>query len=160
VDPAPRSDGKPTPLLETPFGEGAPVFSPDGRQLAYVSNESGRTEIYTRPFPGPGQSVTISTDGGNEPVWSRTGRELFYRSGDAMMAVDITAGPGFAAGRPKRLFERPFESSLTFWANYDVASDGQRFLMVKRLDQNEAPAQINVMLNWGDELKRLVPRSR
>jgi eukaryotic-like serine/threonine-protein kinase len=156
----PDQNKRPTPLLETPFGEGAPVFSPDGRQLAYVSNESGRTEIYIRPFPGPGQSVTISTDGGNEPVWSRTGRELFYRSGDAMMAVDITAGPGFAAGRPKRLFERPFESSLTFWANYDVASDGQRFLMVKRLDQDEAPAQINVMLNWGDELKRLVPRSR
>jgi eukaryotic-like serine/threonine-protein kinase len=153
----PDQKGKPKPFLTTPFGEGAPVFSPDGRWLAYVSNESGRTEIYVRPFPGPGEALTISTDGGNEPVWSATGRELFYRSGDAMMAVGITTSPAFAVGKPRPLFEKPFESSFTFWPDYDVTPDGQRFVMVKRIDQDEAPAQINVMLNWLDELKRRVP---
>ena len=72
---------------------------------AYVSNESGRNEIHVRPFPARVRRSTISTEGGNEPVWSRNGRELFYRSGDAMMAVDIVTSPMFAAGKPRRLFE-------------------------------------------------------
>jgi len=156
-----RSDqgGKPAPFLETPFGEGAPAFSADGRWLAYVSNESGRNEIHVRPFPGPGEKVTISTEGGNEPVWSRSGRELFYRSGDAMMAVDIVTSPVFAAGKPRRLFEGNYETSTALWPNYSVAPDGQRFVMVKRIDREAAPAQINVVINWFDELKRLVPTS-
>jgi serine/threonine protein kinase len=154
-----RSDrpGKPAPFLETPFGEGAPTFSPDGRWLAYVSNESGRNEIHVRPFPGPGEEVTISAEGGNEPVWSRNGRELFYRRGDAMMAVDITTSPVLKVGKPRRLFEKPYELSSLFWPEYDVTPDGQRFMMVKRIDQDDAPAQINVVLNWFEELKRLVP---
>jgi Tol biopolymer transport system component len=153
----PDQKGKPTPFLATPFGEGAPKFSLDGRWLAYVSNESGRPEVYVRPFPGPGESLTISMEGGNEPVWSQTGRELFYRNGDAMMVADITTSPAFAAGKPRRLFEKPLESSLTFWPNYDVTPDGRRFVMVKRLDEDAELAQINVVLNWADELKRRVP---
>ena len=155
----PDGKGKPTPFLETPFAEGAPTFSPDGRWLAYASNESGRNEIYVRPFPGPGEKVTISAEGGNEPVWPRNGRELFYRSGGAMMAVDITMNPTLSAGKPKRLFEKPYELSLALWPNYDVTPDGQRFMMVKRIDDN-VPAQINVVLNWTEELKRLVPPGR
>jgi eukaryotic-like serine/threonine-protein kinase len=155
----PDQKGKATKFLETPFGEGAPVFSPDGRWLAYVSNESGRPEIYVRAYPA-GQSLTISAEGGNEPVWARTGRELFYRSGNAIMAVDVAPSPTLAVGKPRLLFERPFDSSSTFWPNYDVSLDAQRFIMVKRLDQDESLAQINVMLNWGDELKRVVPLTR
>jgi eukaryotic-like serine/threonine-protein kinase len=148
-------DGKPTPVLQTQFAEGAPTFSPDGRWLAYVSNETGRNEIYIRPFPGPGERLTISTEGGNEPVWPPRSRELFYRNGDAMMAVEIATGPTFTVGKPRRLFERPYERSQAFWPNYGVTADGQRFVMVKRIDQGEAPTQINVVVNWFDELKKV-----
>jgi eukaryotic-like serine/threonine-protein kinase len=147
---------KPTAFLATPFAEGAPTFSPDGRWLAYVSNDSGRNQVYVRPYPGPGESLTISTEGGNEPVWAKSGRELFYRSGDAMMAVDFTSTPTLAIGKPRRLFEGPYELSSSLWPDYDVAADG-RFLMVKPINRNETPAQIYVVLNWFEELKRLAP---
>jgi serine/threonine-protein kinase len=146
-------------FLETPFAEGGPAFSPDARWIAYVSGESGRNEIYVRPFPGPGEKVTISTDGGNEPVWARNGREIFYRIGDAMMSVSVSTGPTLNAGRPERLFEKPYDPTQALWANYDVAPDGQRFLMLKAIEQPGAPAQINVVVNWYDELKRLAPPS-
>ena len=109
------------------------------------------------PFLGSGEKLTISTQGGNEPVWSRNGRELFYRSGDAMMAVEVTTNPLLSAGRPRRLFERPYEVSSALWPDYDVSTDGQRFLLVKMIESFDAPAQINVVLNWSEELKRLVP---
>jgi eukaryotic-like serine/threonine-protein kinase len=152
--------GKATPFVETGFGEGGPAFSSDGRWIAYVSAESGRNEIYARRFPSAGETVTISTEGGNEPVWSRNGRELFYRSGDAVMAVDVATTPTFTAGKPRRLFDKRYEQSLALWPAYDVTSDGQRFVMVKRLDQDDAPAQINVVTNWFDELKRTVAQTR
>jgi Tol biopolymer transport system component len=147
---------KPSVFLQTPFGEGAPSFSPDGRWIAYVSNESGSNQIYVRAYPGPGEKITISTEGGNEPVWSRSGREIFYRNGDAMMSVPVTPGPALMTGKPQRLFEKPYEPTLALWANYDVTGDGQRFLMLKTIEQAESPPQINVVLNWFDELKRLV----
>jgi len=153
----PAGTGSPRPFLETPFGEGAPAFSPDGRWVAYVSNESGRNEIYVRPYPGPGEKLTISTEGGSEPIWSRTGRELFYRNGDAMMSVGISAGPPLEVGSPRRLFERPYESTLALWPDYDVTPDGQRFLMVRTLEQHESPPQINVVVNWFSELQQRVP---
>ena len=151
------AERKATPFLETPFVEGAPALSPDGRWVAYVSGESGRSEIHVMPFLGSGEKLTISTEGGNEPVWSRNGRELFYRSGDAMMAVEVTTSPLLSAGRPRRLFERPYEVSHALWPDYDVSTDGQRFLLVKAIESFDAPAQINVVLDWSDELKRLVP---
>ena len=103
-----RGDRKAQPFLRTPFNEGAPRFSPDGRWLAYISDESGRYEIYVQPYPGPGGKWQISTEGGTEPVWNPNGRELFYRSGDKMMAVDIATQPSFAAGKPRMLFEGPY----------------------------------------------------
>jgi eukaryotic-like serine/threonine-protein kinase len=148
---------KPSLFVDTPFGEGAPTLSPDGRWIAYVSSESGRNEIYVRPFEGAGEKITISSEGGNEPIWSANGREIFYRSGDAMMSVSVAAGPTLNVGRPQRLFERPYDPSLALWRNYDVTPDGQRFLMLKTIEQDEAPAQINVVLNWFEELKRLAP---
>jgi Tol biopolymer transport system component len=152
------SDRKAQPILQTPFNESVPAFSPDGRWLAYISDESGRYEVYVQPYPGPGGKWQISTEGGTEPVWNTNGRELFYRSGDKMMAVDITTQPGFAAGKPRMLFEGQYQPTPVTFPNYDVAPDGQRFLMLKPVDQAQAaPTQINVVLNWFEELKRRVP---
>jgi Tol biopolymer transport system component len=154
-------DRKARPFLQTPFNEGGPVFSPDGRWLAYQSDESGRSEIYVRPFPGPGGKVQISTEGGTEPVWSRNGWELFYRNGDKMMATAIETKSGFVAGKPKLLFEGHYETSMyAFEPNYDVGPDGQRFLMIKGSEQESAATQLNVVLNWSDELRRLAPTGR
>ena len=144
-------------FLGTPATEGAARFSPDGRWIAYVSDESGRPEIYVQPYPGPGGKWQISVDGGIEPAWNPNGRELFYRSGDKMMAVAVTTQPMFTAGRPTMLFEGTYLAS-TFpltGVTYDVTRDGQRFLMVK--DQAASATQINVVVNWFEELKLLVP---
>jgi len=145
------------PFLRTPASEGAARFSPDGRWLAYTSLESGRAEIYVQPFPGPGGKWQISTEGGTEPVWNPDGRELFYRQGDRMMAVDIVTQPAFSAGRPKLLFQEPYLLSAGNLPAYDVSLDGQRFLMVRESQQEQPPTQINVVLNWFEELKRVAP---
>jgi eukaryotic-like serine/threonine-protein kinase len=155
------SDRKAQPFLQTPFNESAPRFSPDGRWLAYVSDESGRYEVYVQPFPGPGGKYPISTEGGTEPVWNPKGRELFYRSGDKMMAVDIATQPSFSAGKPKVLFEGHYQPTPLTFPNYDVSPDGQRFLMLKPVEAGEgAPTQIDVVLNWFEELKRRVPAGK
>jgi eukaryotic-like serine/threonine-protein kinase len=155
------SDRKPQPFLQTPFNESVPRFSPDGRWLAYISNESGRYEVYVQPYPGPGGKWQISTDGGTEPAWNPNGRELFYRSGDKMMAVGIATQSGFAAGKPRMLFEGRYERSPATSPNYDVSPDGQSFLMLKPSEQEAAaPTQINVVLNWFEELKRRVPADK
>jgi Tol biopolymer transport system component len=152
------SDHKARPFLKTRFNESVPAFSPDGHWLAYISDESGRYEVYVQPYPGPGGKLQISTEGGTEPAWNRNGRELFYRSGNKMMAVDIATQPGFAAGKPRMLFEGSYQPTLTTIQNYDVSPDGQRFLMLKPPEQSETgPTQINVVLNWFEELKQKVP---
>ena len=146
------------PLVVTPFNEVSALFSPDGRSLAYVSDRSGRQEVYVQPFPGPGEPRQVSTDGGTEPVWARNGRELFFRQGEKMMAVDVALTPGFTASRPRLLFEGRYEVSflVTGQRFYDVSPDGQRFLMVKS-DTPTAPRQLHLVVNWFEELKRLVP---
>ena len=153
------SDRKAQPFIRTPFNETVPQFFPlDGRWLAFVSNESGRNEIYVQAYLGPGGKWQISTDGGTEPVWNRNGRELFYRNGNKMMAVDITTQPGFSAGKPHILFEGPYVPTPATFPNYDVSLDGQRFLMLKPSEQEQAAqTQINVVLNWFEELKQRVP---
>jgi len=145
-------------LLQTSFEEHTGMLSPDDRWLAYVSNESGREEIYLTPFPGPGGKWQISTEGGTEPLWSRDGRELFYRSGEKMMAVAISTEPELTPGKPTLLFEGRYQTGLVGaspGSNYDVARDG-RFVMI-RAEEGSGPTQINVVLNWFEELKRLVP---
>ena len=156
------SDRKVQPFLQTQFNEAAPQFSPDGHWLAYTSDESGRKEIYVQPYPGPGGKWQISTEGGVEPLWNRNGRELFYRSDKKMMAVEIATKPGFSAGTPKMLFEGQYVSLPTISTpNYDVSPDGQRFLMLKPVEQAQtAPTQINVVLNWFEELKQKVPTGK
>jgi serine/threonine-protein kinase len=156
------SDRKAEPFLRTPFNEGGPVFSPDGHWLAYISDESGRPEIYVQPYPGPGGKWQISTEGGNEPSWNRNGRDLFYRSGNKMMAVEVTTQPTFSAGKPKVLFVGQYlavQAGLTGTA-YDVSPDGQRFLMVKETEPSTSVTQINVVLNWTEELKQKVPAGK
>ena len=152
---------KAQPFLRTAFNKSVPAFSPDGRWLAYISDESGRYEIYAQPYPGPGGKWQLSTDGGTEPVWNPNGRELFYRSGEKMMAVDIATRPSFAAGKPRVLFEGQYLPSAATLPNYDVSRDGQRFLMLKPSEQAEAAStQITVVLNWFEELQRRVPPGR
>ncbi len=149
----------PHPFLRTPFNERAARFSPDGRWLAYVSNESGSDEVYVQPFPGPEGKWQVSTNGGTEPVWSPKGGELFYRSGEKMMAVNVVSGQTFSAENPRVLFEGRFVPTRRGDATYDVSPDGQRFLMVKR-NQQSTPAQLNVVLNWFEDLKRRVPAGK
>ncbi len=154
------SDRKAQPFLRTQFNESTPRFSPDGRWLAYISDESGRYEIYVQPYPGPGGKWQISTDGGTEPAWNSNGRELFYRNGDRMLAVDIATQPGFTAGKPHVLFQGSYEPSPGSNPNYDVDFGGQRFLMLKQIEQEQSATQINVVLNWFEELKRRVPEEK
>ena len=154
------SDRKAQPFLRTRFNESAPQFSPDGHWLAYSSNESGRFEIYVQPYPGPGGKWQVSTDGGMEPVWNRNGRELFYRNGDKMIAVDVVTQTVFSAGKPRMLFEGPYLPSAGNSPNYDVSPDGQRFLMVKAPEREQISSQINVVQNWFEELKQKVPTGK
>ena len=148
-------DRKPQVFLKTPFSEYNPRFSPDGQWLAYVSNESGRDEIYVRRFPGAGGKWQISTAGGNAPVWSRDGQELFYRSADKTMAVDVRTRPAF--GSPRVLFEARYPVSTTSVSGYDVFPDGRRFLRPQQLEPEQAATQVNVVINWFEDVKRRVP---
>jgi eukaryotic-like serine/threonine-protein kinase len=156
----PLSDGKPQPFLRTSSNQTAPRFSPDGHFIAYASNESGRYEIYARPYPGPGGKWQISTDGGGEPVWNPKGRELFYRNGDKMMVVDVTTQGTFSVGKPRVLFEGRYVPTPRSFQDYDISPDGQRFLMLKATEQAQSPEQINVVLNWFEELKQKVPAGK
>ena len=153
--------GAVTPLLGTAFQERNAEVSPDGRWLTYESDESGQLEIHVRPFPDvDGGRWQVSTSGGTQPVWAPDGRELFYRSGDALMAVPIETGQGFMWGNPAVLFEGQFAPSLG-GRNYDVSPDGQQFLMLKLGSVDDVPdapeARITIVQNWFEELRRLVP---
>jgi eukaryotic-like serine/threonine-protein kinase len=137
-----EGDPKPQVLDELAFAQGSPKFSPDGRWLAYCTNESGRPEVYVKAYPGPGAKVQISNQGGIDPVWRRDGRELFYRSGDRMMAVTVSPGDVFSSTRPVELWRGPYSPGMSTScgapgltsSNYDVTPDGQRFLMIRDED--------------------------
>jgi serine/threonine-protein kinase len=151
-----KGERKPQPFVRTPFNEGNPAFSPDGRWLAYQSDESGRDEIYVQPFPGPGTKAPISSDGGTDPLWSRDGRELFYRNGDKMMSVPTVFQPAFRASKPELLFVKAYWL-YPYYPAYDVSPDGRRFLMVKENEQAAAATAMNVVLNWFEEVKQKAP---
>jgi Tol biopolymer transport system component len=123
------------------------------RCVAYSSDESGRWEVYVEPYPGPGTKILVSTEGAQQPMWSRDGKELFYRSGDKMMAAAVETEPQFRITGYNKLFEGRYFSSVNL-QNYDVAPDG-RFLMIKEQVES-APLEINVVLNWFNELERLM----
>ncbi len=151
-------DSEPEPILQTPFDEHSGTVSPDNRWLAYVSNESGQDEVYVRPFPGPGGKYKVSTVSGAEPAWAPDGKEIFYRNGDQMMAVPVTTEPDFALGKSVMIFEGRYRWDLSNRGRlYDVSPDGRRFLMIKENEEQYLSTQINIVLNWDEELKRLVP---
>ncbi len=147
------ADGEPEPLIVTPYNERAPMLSPDGDWFSYVSNEGGLDELYVRRYEGGGGRHKISIDGGTEPVWAKSGDELFYRRGESLMVVDVSTANGFEAGRPRELFRGAFAPDEFGIPNYDVTTDGQRFLMVQ---QAEGKSQkLAIVLNWFEELERL-----
>jgi serine/threonine protein kinase/Tol biopolymer transport system component len=157
-----KAGESPVRFSETPFREQGPAFSPDGRWLAYSSDETGQAEIYVTPYPGPGGRTAISTGGGRSPRWSSNGRELFYRKGRQMMVVSVEPGPTIRVGTPRLLFEGDFVPELdnTGAHNYDVSRDGQRFLMIAPVARpltGAARPKVVIVENWFEELKRLVP---
>lgn len=152
-----EGERKPEPFLRTPFSEFFSSFSPDGRWIVYTSDESGRYEVYVRPYPGPGGKWQVSTEGGEEPVWSANGQELFYRNGEKWMVASVQTKPDFRAQTPRLLFENYF-INVPGLSHY-VSPDGQRQVMIQPVGQ-ETPKQINVVLNWFEELKQHVPTGK
>jgi serine/threonine-protein kinase len=159
-----EGDHESRPFADIKAAAGSPKFSPDGRWLAYCSNETKKPQVYVQAFPGPGPKTQVSSDGGTDPVWQRTGGELYFRNGDKMMAVEVSTASTFTAGHPRILWEGHYSHGMSTScgppgatsSNYDVTADGQRFLMIK----DEAPdtavsKQIVVVLGWADEVNRL-----
>jgi Tol biopolymer transport system component len=154
----PGVDSVPRPLVVTDFAESGPTISPDGRWLAYRSNESGRDEIYVRPFPNTGDGRwQVSRAGGTEPLWSHSGRELFYIDGTfSLVAVTVVADPNFSTGQETTLLD----GSNPRWTDtgyryYDVTADDQRFVMVRTagLAGGTSQSQVVIIDNWFEELR-------
>jgi dipeptidyl aminopeptidase/acylaminoacyl peptidase len=150
------SDRTPRPFVATPANELSPVFSPDGRYLAYVSNETGQNEVYVRPFPPPGPVTAISIDGGSEPVWSRDGTKLFYRHVDSLMIVSVRYAPRFEVGQPAIAIDTPLLPGSGGNASYDVTADGSRYILLRPAAEDSVE-QLRLVLNWAEELRRLAP---
>ena len=145
---------KSEPFYVTQFHELRPVVSPDGHWIAFTSNRSGSFNVYVKRYPAEGLPIPISTEGGNFPLWAPDGEEIFYRDGERMMAVSVQTQPSLKSGKP-RVF-----ASGSYRGDYDITPDGLRFVTIKRRKQGSEPTQIRVVLNWLEELKRLVPTDR
>jgi len=144
------------PFLKTPFNEREGKISPDGRWIAYASDESGSDEVYVQALGGAGGKWQISTEGGFAPLWARSGSELFYRNGDKVMAVSYAGKPEFSPSPPRTLFEGHFEMHPRREGIYDISPDGKRFLMVKSAGAEAGLSQLHVVVNWFEELKARV----
>ncbi len=162
-------DKKIQPLLTSNFRESDPAISPDGRWLAYASNESGRLEVYVRPYPSGAGRWQVSDNGGGFPRWAGNGRELFYRVNDGLMAASIEAvGDSLRTGKPSRLFTGAFRGGVTgisiggnTFADYDVSADGQRFVMFPASDADSTSRGIVTLVTpWFDELTRTFSAAR
>ena len=167
-----EGDRKPRPLLQTAFSEQWASLSPDGRWMAYTSDESSQNEAYVIPFPGnsagTGGTRRISTDGGEHPQWAPNGRELYYYTGVStessanaaygqrlkMFAVPIETKSGFQAGKPHLLFEGPYFQSFHDFA---PTPDGRGFILIREMQSQSAPTELGIVLNWFEQLKGIVP---
>lgn len=148
------SDAQVLSFLQADATVEAPQFSPDGSWVVYASTETSRSEIYVQSFPSGGNKRQISTEGGTEPLWSPDGTEIFYRNGHQMMVAAVEPGEVLSAAPPELLFEGHYERLPRNERNYDVTSDGRRFLMVKSQENEQ---QLIAILDWFEELKARVP---
>jgi serine/threonine-protein kinase len=150
-----------TPLLQSRFAERNAAISPDGRWLAYEANDSGRFEIYVRPYPDINAGLLpVSTDGGTKPLWTKNGQELIYVSPTgALMRVGVSRGASWSATNPSIVVKEGYSTNPVWWGrSYDLSPDGQRFLMIKEgASGAPPPASLVVVQHWVEELKRLVP---
>jgi Tol biopolymer transport system component len=144
-----RPDRKPVPYVVSPVLEQQAQFSPDGRFVAYGSDQSGTFEVYVQTFPDPSAGKwMVSNGGGVEPRWRRDGKELFYFSGPKLMAVPVTLRPTFAAGMPVALFEAPIQTGYTADSHrWQLAPDGKRFLLLANVGKDQAQP-LDVAVNW------------
>ena len=151
-----RTGEKPLPFRVTEFNESNPRLSPDGRWVAYASDQSSESRIYVRPFPEGDAVIPISTGPGVQALWSRDGRSLFYRDQNRVLEVEVQTAPEFSVGETTLLFEEPYAlaSANSGMQTYDVTADGQQFLMVS---ETQTTAELTVVLNWFEELKARVP---
>ena len=141
-------------LVVTPFSENDARFSPNGRWVAYASNQTGRSQVYVQPFPPDSDATAISVDGGTEPRWARQTGELFFRNGQRMMVADVQMDGEFVSSQPRLLFEERYDASDS--ANYDVSPNGQKFVMIET-DPQGSGRGLEVVQNWFEELKERVP---
>ena len=153
-------DGAPARFFTSEYNEQFPTFSPDGRWLAYTSDESGRGQVYVRPYPGPEPAMQISGDGGGNVAWSTDGRQIYYNQGFALWAVDVTPGDEFQAGRPAPLIDS-FTFLLSPVRGYDGLADGSFVIAVEDDDgrtllERVGATELHVVLNWTEELKERV----
>ena len=154
-----EGNGEPWSFADSRFTEWGATFSPDGRWIAYLSDEQGTYDVYVEPFPRAGKRWQISVNGGNDPIWSRSANELFYWSfssaGLKCMAVSYTTEPTFTPGAPQVLFEGDYADVPG--RGFDVSPDGRRFLMLKGPEDTGPYTQLNVVTNWFEELKQKAP---
>jgi Tol biopolymer transport system component len=159
------SDGtvsEPVTFLGTPARESTSMLSPDGRFVAYVSNESGRAEVYVRPFPDGAGRWQASVEGGGQPRWSRDGRGLYYVQNTTLMNVSVSTGQGVTLGQPRSLFASDDLRFANSHPGYDVSADGQRFVTVAWFDEIQPgaseptepePPKIRIVQNWYEEFR-------
>jgi serine/threonine-protein kinase len=155
--------GKPSVFLSTPANEGEPMFSPDGRWIAYTSDESGRNEVFVRPFPGPGGKWQVSTAGGVEAAWSRTRRELLYRGPDnrIMVASYTVEGDSFKADKPRVWSEQAILPPRRAPRGFDLHPDGERIAAAVPSGQPEEKLdKVTFIFNFFDELRRIAPPAK
>jgi Tol biopolymer transport system component len=149
-------EGTSRTFVASPDYDSEGSFSPDGKWVVYTSEESGVAEIYVQALAEPGRRWQVSDSMGRDPIWTSGGQEIVYRSGRRILSVAVRTEPGFEASSPQVLFEGPFVLETGGFRNFDVTKDGRRFVMVQS-DQGPLD-RLDFVLNWDDELRRLVPR--